>query len=79
MNTQQTIDFLYSQLSERFNDVNTFKPITVKKDKVTNQLNAFSKVTKLGTIVVGVFTYDENTEDGEYIRAVNFNGKTYQF
>lgn len=76
--TEQTIiDFLYSQLKERFNNVSTFKPIKVNESKTTNWLNAFS----MRDITVSVITYDANPEsdDANYTRIVNYKGLIFQF
>ena len=79
LNTQQTIDFLFNLLNERFNQVNTFRPFK-GIERATNGMNCFHKDTRLGAVTVSVVTFDEIPNDeSEYVRIVSFAGKHYQF
>lgn len=79
MKHQKTIDFLTSILTNRFNDIKTFKLVKVDESKITNYINAFYKPTEYGDIFVSVLTYDKNTDTDNYIRIVIFNNLTFQF
>lgn len=79
--TQKDVDFLYSQLSERFNNVTTFKPIKVEKNKITAQQLVTVINAKTNEIAVGVFTYDKDTESdsAKWTRTAKYKGKFYEF
>ena len=79
LNNQQTVDFLYNLLNERFNQVSTFRPFK-GIERATNGMNCFHKDTRLGAVTVSVVTFDEIPNDeSEYTRIVSFAGKHYQF